>query len=340
VVNPDDIIPKLGELFQISPIATAISTAVNGEFLVINDSFVEFAGYQRHEVIGKTSSQLNLFAEISQREEALSLLQDQGVLQDFLVKIVTKEGVEKHGLFSIRSIQLDNESFLITMVQDISKREELKKRDEFLLTILRHDLTNKIHLALGYLELLKDKTELIANEQELLVKTYFVVQETHRFLEKIIKLREIAQEPDMYLIQLNQIINNVMARNNFIAIREKISLKYPETDLLVWGSTLLEELFHNIVENALKHAMCKNITFNIKKEGSNAIIDIEDDGKGISPELQKTMFLKAYDKKSGDSHGLGTYIIKEIAEGYGGSVSVSQVTTGGTRVTVKLKVVE
>ena len=81
---------------------------------------------------------------------------------------------------------------------------------------------------------------------------------------------------------------------------------------------LIRQLFLNLIENAIKYGRDKEIYINIR-ENKNIIVDIIDNGEGISQENLKHIFDRFFrvDKarsREMKSHGLGLSIVKKIVE--------------------------
>ncbi|MEF8832352.1 MAG: ATP-binding protein [Candidatus Thermoplasmatota archaeon] len=87
----------------------------------------------------------------------------------------------------------------------------------------------------------------------------------------------------------------------------------------------MEILFGNLIENCIKHARCDKIKGSGETEGDEYIVNVKDDGKGIDDDSKDKTFDKGFEK--GDS-GLGTYLIKEMADGYVGSVEIKDSELG------------
>ena len=95
----------------------------------------------------------------------------------------------------------------------------------------------------------------------------------------------------------------------------------------------------NLVTNAIKYSPEKaKITIRVYDvlEEERLMIEVEDDGQGVSAKHQRRLFERFYrvDKARSQSlggTGLGLSIVKNIAEKHGGSVSVeSQLGSGST----------
>ena len=112
---------------------------------------------------------------------------------------------------------------------------------------------------------------------------------------------------------------------------------------VIGNAVLLERSFMNLIENALKYSGCESIGVTIKKEGSKVVVNIQDDGKGISGDEQEKIFERFYrvDKsrarKSGGS-GLGLAIVKKVVEEHDGSIEVESKDGKGSTFVVKLPV--
>ncbi|MCP4071683.1 MAG: sensor histidine kinase [Hyphomicrobiales bacterium] len=88
---------------------------------------------------------------------------------------------------------------------------------------------------------------------------------------------------------------------------------------------LLRELLRNLIDNAIKHATNgKHITIRVKSETGSAILQVEDDGVGMSPGQRKQIMSgMAPAKQIGDRDtGLGLPIVFEIAKLFSGTVEL------------------
>jgi len=99
----------------------------------------------------------------------------------------------------------------------------------------------------------------------------------------------------------------------------------------------------NLLENALRHTPSATaIRVSVGTEGEHALLVVEDDGPGVSPELAPTLF-ERFVRGAGDrggSFGLGLAIVRAVAESHGGSVRLEPTHPGavphGARFVVRL----
>lgn len=100
-----------------------------------------------------------------------------------------------------------------------------------------------------------------------------------------------------------------------------IEHKLIDEDIEVYGDEQrLERAFLNILSNAVRYAKSK-ITISLKSNDDNFIIEITDDGDGISPKDLPHIFERFY-KGNGGNFGIGLSITKDIIKQHGGNISV------------------
>jgi CitB family two-component system sensor histidine kinase CitS len=101
-------------------------------------------------------------------------------------------------------------------------------------------------------------------------------------------------------------------------------------DIAIIIGNLLDNAF-----DAVEHQQEKKVAFSITGVGNDIIIEVTDNGKGISSEELTSLFTLGYSSK-GDKRGYGLFNVKRIVESLGGTVEVSSVQEGRTIFTVYL----
>ncbi|MFX1507248.1 MAG: ATP-binding protein, partial [Promethearchaeota archaeon] len=222
---------------------------------------------------------------------------------------------------------------VLISLMDITDRKEFEERESFLTTILRHDLGNKVHVINGYLNLLQ-KAELPEENTRMVEKALNSGVECIQLIEKVRLLSDIGQKEELTEVSLDFYLRNAIKKNQGKAKEQQIEIEYEEVQFDVIGGPLLEELFHNLLENAIRHSDCSKIRIASFKENGRIVVSLEDDGKGIDKEIREHLFDTTFIQRK---KGIGTYIIKKIAENYGGDVTVKDSELGGARFDVQLK---
>ncbi|MBP0020983.1 MAG: PAS domain S-box protein [Cyanobacteria bacterium SBLK] len=134
---------KFTKAFRSSPHAIAIKTFPEGRYLDANDSFFELLGYAPQEVIGSRSQDLEIWLDLQQRDRFLHQLETQnGILRNLEVEFRTKSGRIKTLLLSAELIDLQGQTCVTLVTNDISDRkrlaEEVARQKRFLNAIIDH----------------------------------------------------------------------------------------------------------------------------------------------------------------------------------------------------------
>lgn len=99
---------------------------------------------------------------------------------------------------------------------------------------------------------------------------------------------------------------------------------------------LIEQVITNLVNNAIKYTQTgSDITIRVSTTHNEAVVNIIDNGPGISPEDKDHLFEMFYTGRktvadSNRSMGLGLYLCKMIVESHDGTISVSDNKPTGT----------
>ncbi|NWJ45997.1 MAG: PAS domain S-box protein [Chloroflexi bacterium] len=115
---------RFAKIFEASPIAMAISTVADGRYREVNESVLKMLGCTREEMIGRTSVELGLWFEQSDRERMLKVMQAQGFVSELDLKIQTPKGEILHCLAYAEILELNGEKYLLTMLHNITKRKQ------------------------------------------------------------------------------------------------------------------------------------------------------------------------------------------------------------------------
>ncbi len=116
----------LAKAFHLSPNPIAISGLDDGRVIEVNDSFLQFFGYDRADVIGHTTHELNVWVNREERAQIPALLQSQGSIRGKEVEMQTRTGQVKTVLFSAELIEIDQQPCLLGTIQDITERKRVE----------------------------------------------------------------------------------------------------------------------------------------------------------------------------------------------------------------------
>ncbi len=130
---------KFSKAFHSSPTLMAITRMADGLIIDVNDVFIQTLGYNREELIGRTTTQLDLWVNPKERNKFTKMLKEIGKINPFDVDVYTKSGKIITTLFSGEIIHLNNEPHLITIASDITERRKTEQE----LVESEHELIRK-----------------------------------------------------------------------------------------------------------------------------------------------------------------------------------------------------
>lgn len=114
--------------FDNSGTLISISRVSDGVFIDVNPTFLATLGYSRQEVLGKTSNQLNLLADQSQRELLIAETVKSNHIRDLDIRIKTKDGRVLDALFNVDLLMIRGEACVMTSAIDITRRKQVESQ--------------------------------------------------------------------------------------------------------------------------------------------------------------------------------------------------------------------
>lgn len=135
--------------------------------------------------------------------------------------------------------------------------------------------------------------------------------------------------PTLQSVELGELVKRTVGDMAGIAQARKIDLGLHHLDeATVSGQPdALIILLRNLVDNALKYTPAGGtVDLDLRRDGQQVILSVEDSGPGISPEERERVFHRFYrvpGSEAGGS-GLGLAIIKAIAERHGAQLVLDQ----------------
>jgi PAS domain S-box-containing protein len=101
--------------------------AADRAYLDVNDAFLQLTGYTRQELLGRPSTDLNLWADPDQRQHLLQLFSTQDRLVDAEFAFRQKSGALRIGLMSAEHIELNDEACVLTSMRDITESKQAEE---------------------------------------------------------------------------------------------------------------------------------------------------------------------------------------------------------------------
>ncbi|WP_250905864.1 cell wall metabolism sensor histidine kinase WalK [Nonomuraea sp. NEAU-A123] len=139
-------------------------------------------------------------------------------------------------------------------------------------------------------------------------------------------------------VNLSQLIESELGRR---ALQVRIVTNLQPGVVLSGDRLQLGRLLTNLLDNAARHAT-SSVAVSVRREGDEAVLEVNDDGPGIPPDLREFVFqrftrLDAARSKDTGGTGLGLAIAREIAERHGGTLTIED-SERGARFVLKIPI--
>jgi signal transduction histidine kinase len=271
--------------------------------------------------------------------------------------IETKEGRTAGVVAVFRDITVrriaDQERALLQEKESAARRqaeEANRAKDEFL-AMLSHELRTPLSSILGWTTILKSKDLPATRVQNALEVIERNAQVEAQLVESLLDLSRItvgklkvAMEP----VDLSSVVTASVD-----SLRPSADAKGVIFDAKLFAGPIaiigdigrLQQIFSNLLSNAIKFTPRDgHVRVHLTRNGSEAQIQIVDDGEGISPEFMPHIFdrFRQADSATARVHGglgLGLAIVRELVLAHGGTILAHSLGKGcGSTFTVTLPV--
>ena len=115
-------------VFQTSVDGIAVSQMSDGRYVDANEAFLHLMGYERDEVIGRTSFELKLWADPEVRQEMVGKLREHSRFRGMQTRYVRKNGEIIWILVSATAIEIEGVPCILSVIQDISAAKVAEER--------------------------------------------------------------------------------------------------------------------------------------------------------------------------------------------------------------------
>jgi PAS domain S-box-containing protein len=265
------------------------------------------------EIIGKYKA-TDFYAFPEERDEFLTYISRDGMVSGYPLTLKDRNG-ELHYATASSRLLYDTDGKIngiegilhdITHLKQVENALRQANRQILLMTsITRHDIRNQLMVLGGWLELSRASVsdpdhmlELITKEQHIAS----VIQEQIDFTSFFddMGVKEPAWLDPVTLIQNSK---SVLPFKNIL-------LDLDISGIEIFADPLFEKVFYNLLDNALRYGGDTMTTIRVAahREGSSLVLEVEDDGGGISEQDREYLFDRGYGKNT----GLGLFLVKEI----------------------------
>jgi len=256
---------------------------------------------------------------VIEREKDGNITHYQGIIIDITERKHTEEAIRKYN----------------------KELEESNRMKELFTDIMHHDLLNPLNVAHGYVELFLEDEKNSRKKSHLetikrnLVKGMELIDNATK-LSKLKSLESIGFKDLDLKIVVTEVIENLtpLAANAGMSIENDLKTRLP-----VKANKIIEDIFTNIIINAIKYApQGKRIVVNGIEEANSCSVRIIDFGEGIKDPEKKLIFerFNRNEKKGVKGSGLGLAIAVRILQLHNGRIWVEDNPEGGAVFVVEI----
>jgi two-component system sensor histidine kinase/response regulator len=253
---------------------------------------------------------------------------------DFLTKPVDR-----------RELLLRTRAFLRLREQDkiihrqLEEMKNLQGQKDDLVALLVHDLRSPLAGVVAHLQLLEE--DLTGRAKADVQQALKAADVALRRMEETLQIR-LMEEGELTVrrhpVAVGRIVEETLAEVSPIARRKNIVL-HAEVAVAPTANideALVRRCVENLLSNALKYTPSgADISVSARPAAGGVAIEVADRGPGVPDQLKNGMFEKfgSIEVKKGGTRqgfGLGLYLVKLVAQGHGGSVTVKDREGGGS----------
>jgi len=118
---------RFSKAFSASPIPMSIVAHDDGRYIDVNESFLENSGYTRDEIVGKTTLEIGIYADLKERDSLREVLAKHGRIRNAEVHRRAKSGELRVALTSSEMIEINGVQCVLTANNDITDRKRAEE---------------------------------------------------------------------------------------------------------------------------------------------------------------------------------------------------------------------
>ena len=224
------------------------------------------------------------------------------------------------------------------------KLESMEQMQKDFTANVSHEFKTPLSSIIGFAEILMDGNVDAKDQREYLALIHREAQRLSRLSENILRLSRL--DAQTTVMRHEPVAVDEQIRRCLILLTEKFADKKAVLDIQLGTMTiandpdLLEQLWLNLVENALKYSP-EGKTLHIfgKMTTDVIVVSVRDEGVGIPPEKQPHIWNRFYQCEESHrehGHGLGLSIVRCVVDMLGGTIECHSTIGQGTEMRVTL----
>ena len=358
---------RFQKAFNANPEPITIATVAEGRYIDVNESFLRVTGYEREEVIGRTSLELKFWEPPDDRARFLEILKKQGSVRGLEIAFLTKSGERRTGLNSAEVIEIAGQKCIIAIFRDFTEQKFLERQLRQAQKMeavgqlaggIAHDFNNLLGVIIGWSEVFEEQlgqNDPLRPKAEQIRKAG---QSAAALTRQLLAFsRKQVLEPEV--LDLNTVVADTLEMLQRLIGEniELVTIPAPELGRVKADQGQIEQVIMNLAVNArdampqggkltITIANAKMDDVSIRQHpgavpGSYAMLALSDTGCGMDHETQARIFEPFFTTKElGKGTGLGLSTVYGIVKQSGGYISVYSELGRGTTFKIYLPRIE
>lgn len=226
--------------------------------------------------------------------------------------------------------------------------EAVSARDTFI-AIAAHELRNPMTPILGQVELLlSGVTSGKYAPAQVQQRLELIQQSVRRYMKRAAVLLDVSRittgkfRLELAACDLAAVLKEVTSEFAAAARYSGVVMQVTVPDSLpgTWDRLALEQIFDNLVSNAIKYGGRTPVEVSAEADGAQVRIRIRDHGKGIPADARRRVFERFERAVDQNEHrsgfGVGLWVVGQIVESMDGTIEIGDAPGGGALFSVTL----
>lgn len=324
-------------LFDLSPDGVVL-TNVDGVILQANFRAAEIMEFDTpDELVGRHAAEFYVHPE--ERNALIEKVVQQHYVYNHPREVRTRRGKTIVTVSSSRLIHYDGQSYVLSVLRDITERARLRQEMEDFAYSASHDLQAPLRTFEGYARwLLEDYGDVLDHTgQQLCEEIIADALHMKKLLDGLLEYSRIGRlHTQSAAVDVRQVIERVMHDLQLEIIDTGAMMYVPKSLPTVFYSEVrLTQIFSNLLSNALKFTAGKapEVTIGCEELERYYRFTVSDNGIGIAPEHFGRIFeifKRLHTREEYPGTGAGLTIVKKIVESHGGQIGVESAPGEGS----------
>jgi PAS domain S-box-containing protein len=334
--------------FRSSPLAITITTRSEGRYVDVNLAFLQLLGYERRDVIGRSSVELGIWVDTEDRAKMIGAASTSGISKGVYTRLRAKSGEIREVNVTAENIDVDGTPCVLAVTQDVtdSRRLENQLRQAHRMGAIgrlaggvAHDFNNILTVIIGYSELAGYRLGAGHSVSKHLNEIKLAAERAASLTRQLLAF---SRQQVLYprILDLNAVVNN-LTQMLLRLIGEDISLSFKAGTVGAIRADLgqIEQILMNLVVNA-RDAMSHGGTISIETStvelaesyvdshlsvppGRYVVLSVSDTGCGMDEKTVAQIFEPFFTTKNpGQGTGLGLSTVYGIVKQSDGHIWV------------------